>query len=118
MDMSGRDHVLEDSPIFMTRAVADTGWIMMGGAAQVGSVDVTVATRSWTTCRAFRRSVPGLKMSSIEDSWGTDFDRMMSRASNPFSDCSSGTMSRLSPSAAVSPRQSVVFYPSGVAVHG
>ena len=52
--MSISDHVLEDIPIFMTRAVADTGWIMTGGAAQVGSVDVTVATRSWTTCRAMQ----------------------------------------------------------------
>src|SRR5437899_3922129 len=118
MDMSMSDHDLEESPIFMTRAVADTGWIMTGGAAQVGNVDVTVTTRSWTTCRAFRRSVPGLKMSSIDDSWETDFERMMSRPANPFSDCSSGTLTRLSTSAAVSPRHAVWISTRGGANSG
>ena len=36
----------EVSPIFMTRLVDESGWIMNGGLDQVGSVGVTVATRS------------------------------------------------------------------------
>ena len=42
----------EDRPIFMTRLVDDSGWIMNGGAAQVGSVGVTVSMRSDTSWRA------------------------------------------------------------------
>ena len=36
----------------MTRLVAESGCIMNGGAAQVGSVGATVARRSWTSWRA------------------------------------------------------------------
>ena len=35
--MSIREILFEESPIFMTRLVAENGWIMNGGAAQVGS---------------------------------------------------------------------------------
>ena len=48
----------------MTRLVADSGCIMIGGAAQVGNVFCTVAIRSWTSCRACISSVPRLKISS------------------------------------------------------
>ena len=68
-------------PIFMTRLVADSGGIMNGGAAHVGSVGVTLSMRSWTSCRDRIRSVPALKISSICDSWGTDFER---RTSSPW----------------------------------
>ena len=64
IDMSSSDIVFDDSPIFMTRLVAESGCIMMGGAAQVGSVFCTVAIRSWTSCRACIVSVPRLKISS------------------------------------------------------
>jgi hypothetical protein len=60
--------VFEDMPIFRTRDVVDVAGMMNGGAAQVGSDGVTAVTRSWTSCRTFRRSVPGLKSSSIDDS--------------------------------------------------
>ena len=40
--MSISDIVFDEIPIFMTRLVADSGGIMTGGAAQVGSVGVTV----------------------------------------------------------------------------
>ena len=33
-----RSGSVEDSPIFRTRLVADSGWSMTGGAAQLGSV--------------------------------------------------------------------------------
>ena len=55
-------------PICMARPVAETGASITGGAAQVGRLGVTVASRSCTSWRARSRSVPGLKISSIEDS--------------------------------------------------
>ena len=45
--------VFEDSPIFMTRLVDDSGGIMTGGAAQVGSVGATVR-------EALLHELPGL----------------------------------------------------------
>jgi hypothetical protein len=44
--MSISDISSDVRPIFMTRLVADSGWIMNGGADQLGSLGVTVATRS------------------------------------------------------------------------
>src|SRR5437016_8162817 len=80
IDISIRDRVSDESPIFMTRLVDDTGWIITGGAAHVGIVGITVSTRSETTCRARSRSVPGLNRSSMEESWAMDLDRMVSRS--------------------------------------
>ena len=91
----------------MTRLVDDSGWIMTGGAAHVGSVGVTMAMRSGTSCRASRRSVPGLKIITIDESCGTDFERIMSRSGTPCSACSSGTVTSSSTSDAVSPREIV-----------
>ena len=59
-------------PMCMTRLVVESGWRMTGGAAQVGSVGTTVARRSWTTCRAWMRSVPRSKISSTDESCGTE----------------------------------------------
>ena len=39
----------------MTRAVAETGGIITGGAAQVGRLGVTIASRSWTSWRALQQ---------------------------------------------------------------
>ena len=50
--MSISDRLRELSPIFITRPVVETGGIITGGAAHVGSVGRTVATRSLTSCRA------------------------------------------------------------------
>ena len=66
----------EDTPIIMTRLLADSGGNMKGGLAQVGSVGKTMATRSCTNWRASVRSVPRSNSSMIEDSWATDFDLM------------------------------------------
>jgi hypothetical protein len=49
----------------MMRLVDDSGGIIHGGLAQVGSVGVIWAMRSWTSCRALSSSVPRSKMSWI-----------------------------------------------------
>ena len=80
-------------PIFMTRLVADSGCSMTGGAAQVGSVGVTVASRSWTSWRACSRSVPGLKISSIDGQLRHRLRAHDRRGpAMPLSACSSGTV--------------------------
>jgi hypothetical protein len=65
LDRSSRSTVSDESPIFITRLVAESGCIMNGGLAQVGSVPVTPLMRSWTSWRALSRSVPGSKIISI-----------------------------------------------------
>ena len=47
--MSMSDWDFEVMPIFMIRDVAETGGIITGGAAQVGSVGTTDASRSCTS---------------------------------------------------------------------
>ena len=88
----------------MARLVDDRGWIMTGGAAQVGNEVVTAAMRSFTNCRARMRSVPGLKMRTMSDRSGTDLERMTSSPGSPLSACSSGTVTSSSTAAAESPR--------------
>ena len=61
IDKSITDRFFDEIPIFIMRLVADNGGNITGGAAQVGSVGETMATRSATSCRAFSRSVPSLK---------------------------------------------------------
>src|SRR5947209_2891820 len=118
MDMSMSDWVFDVIPIFMIRLVADTGGIMTGGAAQVGSVGTTVASRSWTSSRSVTRSVPSLKISSIDESWETDFDRMTSSLGTPLSTCSRGTVMRPSTSDAVRPTARVWISTRGGANSG
>src|SRR5512132_1974207 len=110
--------VFDDTPIFMTRLVVEVGGIMNGGAAQVGRDGVTASTRSWTSCRAWSTSVSSLKSSSMDESCGTDFERMTSSPSTPFSDCSSGMLTSDSTSAADSPRQIVWISTRGGANSG
>ena len=98
--------VFDETPIFITRLVVDVVGMMNGGAAHVGRVGPTVATRSATSWRARKMSVPGLKRSSIDESWGTDFERTRSRAGMPFITCSIGTVTRVSTSAAERPSRS------------
>src|SRR5574342_1243201 len=118
MDRSITDSVSEDTPIFMTRPVDDTGGMITGGAAHVGSVVRTVVRRSWTSCLAATTSVPDLKSSSIDDRSGIDLDRMMSRLSTPLNACSSGTVTRASTSSAVIPRDGVWISTRGGANSG
>ena len=92
-----------DSPIFRTRLVADRGWSMTGGAAQLGSVGVMVAMRSATSCRASSRSVPCSKNSTICDSCWTDLERMVSTPGMALNDCSMGVVISSSTSVGPSP---------------
>ena len=114
--MSGS--VFDETPIFITRLVVDVVGMMKGGAAHVGRVGPTVATRSATSWRARKMSVPGLKRSSIDESWGIDFERTRSRPGMPCITCSIGTVTRLSTSAAESPRQVVWISTRGWANSG
>ena len=107
IDMSIWSTVSEVRPIFITRLVADSGWSITGGAAQVGSVGVIWASRSATSWRASSSFVPGLKSSTTCESWMTDFERIVSRPSMPASDCSSGTVTSCSTSSADRPMQIV-----------
>src|SRR5262245_3210917 len=118
MDMSIRDTVFDDTPIFITRPVDETGGMITGGAAQVGIVVRTVVKRSWTSCRARTRSVPGLNSSSIDDRSGIDLERMRSSPSTPLNACSSGTVTRPSTSSAVMPRDGVWISTRGGANSG
>ena len=88
LDISIRFSSSEETPIFMIRLVAESGGIIHGGLAQVGRVGVTWAMRSCTSCRALTSSVPRSKISSIAESWETDFERSSSRPGTPVS-CSS-----------------------------
>ena len=70
------ESVFEETPIFTTRAVVDAGGMMNGGAAHVGNEGVSDVTRSCTSCLAWRMSTPGSNCSSIDDSCGTDLERI------------------------------------------
>ena len=102
----------------MTRLVEERGCSMKGGAAQLGSVGATVARRSCTNWRAAMRSVPGSKIIRIDESWGTDFERMTSMPSTPASACSSGMVMSCSTSSVLSPRQAVWISTRGGANSG
>ena len=73
-DISITERSSEDSPAIMTRLVDDTGCNIAGGLETFGRACAWVIC-SCTTWRAAKRSVPGSKMSSIEDSPGIDFER-------------------------------------------
>ena len=97
----------DDNPIFITLLVAESGCMMSGGVDQLGSVGVTEVSRSCTSWRANNRSVPRSKISSIDESCGTDLDRTTSRPGMPVSTCSIGTVTSSSTSDDVSPRDAV-----------
>jgi len=107
IDRSITDRVFDEIPIFIIRLVEDSGGNTTGGAAHFGIEGVTIAMRSSTICRARSRSVPRLNNILTDDNWETDLERKTSRPGNPASDCSIGTVTRLSTSTAVSPRQIV-----------
>src|SRR3712207_1581565 len=110
MDRSITDLSGEVMPIFIVRLVAESGGIMNGGAAQVGRLGVATATRSVINWRTRISSTPGLKISTMDESCETDFDRMTSTPGTPASAFSSGTETRDSTSAGERPkdRKSVV----------
>src|SRR5512144_2562000 len=118
MDRSITDRSFDDTPIFMTRPVDETGGMITGGAAHVGNVVRTVVRRSWTSCLASTTSVPDLKSNSIDERSGIDLDRITSRLSTPLNACSSGTVTRASTSSAVIPRDGVWISTRGGANSG
>ena len=52
------DSVFDQTPIFITRLVEESGCRMTGGLATVGSCRASAATRSCTSCRTCRWSAP------------------------------------------------------------
>jgi hypothetical protein len=107
MDISMTEWSLDVIPICIARPVAETGASITGGAAQVGSVTATAVMRSSTSCLARSMSTSESKMSSTDDSCGTDLDRRSSRPSTPLKACSRGTVTNCSTSEVDSPRQAV-----------
>ena len=117
-DSSIRESSSDESPIFRTRLVDESGGMIDGGTAQLGSVGVTVAIRSCTSWRASSKSVPRSKMSVIEESCGTELERITSRCGTPLSWCSSGTVTNSSTSAAERPSVGVWISTRGGANSG
>src|SRR5437660_12299278 len=70
------DTDFEESPTIITRLVADRGGRMVGGCATLGNA-YTRLRRSLTNCRARMMSVPGWKMRVIDETPGTDVERMV-----------------------------------------
>ena len=105
-------------PIFMIRLVDDSAGIMNGGLAQVGRVAVIWAIRSATSWRARSSSVPGSKISRIDDSCATDFERISVRPSMPLSCSSIGTVISSSTSLEELPRAMVWISTRGGANSG
>src|SRR5437879_883628 len=69
------DTSFEESPTIMTRLVADRGWRMTGGCATFGNAYARLR-RSLTNWRARMTSVPGWKVRMIDESPGTDEERI------------------------------------------
>src|SRR6185437_10106303 len=74
IDRSIGDSELDVSPICTTRLVADTIGYICGKSHHDGSVCATACSRSWTSWRACRLSVPDRKYSQIADSCGSELD--------------------------------------------
>src|SRR4051794_3608977 len=108
----------DDTPIFITRLVAETGGIIHGGLAHVGRLAVICASRSCTSWRTRSSSVPRSKMSWIEDSCATDFERISSRPGRPLSWFSIGTVMSSSTSSDELPRAIVWISTRGGANSG
>src|SRR5947209_15384697 len=100
------DTAFEDSPIVMTRLVADTGWSMAGGLAMFGNINDMVR-RSCTNCRACMRLVPGSKIIRMDDRPGTDLECMDCSHDVTLRNSSTSRVTMPSTSAADNPRASV-----------
>ena len=61
------ESVFDQTPIFSTRLVDESGGRMTGGRATAGSRGASAASRSCTSCRARSRSVPRSKISTTDD---------------------------------------------------
>src|SRR6185312_6991100 len=103
-------------PILIARLVAESGCSTHGMPADVGGI--AIATRSFTSWRASRLSVPRLKMSVIDESPGTVFERITSSPGVELSDCSIGIVMSCSTSSVDMPRPSVCTSTNGGANSG
>src|SRR4029079_10392070 len=102
----------------MARLVAESGCSTHGMPAEVGRLGIAIATRSFTSWRASRLSVPRLKKSVIADSPGTVFERITSRFGVELSACSIGIVMSCSTSSVDMPRPSVCTSTKGGANSG
>ena len=112
------DISFEESPIFMTRLVDDSGWSMTGGPMPTGSRVAASWRRSCTSWRAWTISVPCLKMRTIEDIAITVLDLMVSISGVALSVSSMGTVISSSTSWVVIPMPSVWISTRGGANSG
>ena len=110
--------MLDERPIFSARLVAESGCSTQGMPADAGRLGIAIATRSFTSWRASRLSVPRLKKRVIADSPGTVFDRMTSSPGVLFSDCSIGIVISCSTSSVDMPSPSVCTSTNGGANSG
>ena len=78
------DRSSDDSPTIMTRLVEEAAAASPAAVDTFGSACAWVS-RSCTIWRARRRSVPGSKIISIDDSPGTDSERISSSQATPLS---------------------------------
>jgi hypothetical protein len=107
-DMSISDTVLELNPMFMMRLAEEIGCIKMGGLETLGKA-CAWTKRSCTIWRAFKRSVPGAKNISMEDSPVIDSDSIERSQGTPLSKSASiGTVMSDSTSEVDKPRASVL----------
>jgi hypothetical protein len=112
------DISFEESPIFMTRLVDDSGWSMTGGPMPTGSRVAASWRRSCTSWRAWTISVPCLKMRTIEDIAITVLDLMVAISGVALSVSSMGTVINSSTSWVVIPMPSVWISTRGGANSG
>ena len=112
------DSVFDVSPTFSTRLKDEYGDISTGGFTTAGSRFWARFSRSCTSCRALRISVPVSKIITTEDKPSTDLDRSVFRNGRPLSAFSSGTVTSASTSSVESPGASVCTSTSGGANSG
>ena len=98
---------VELSPTIMNRFSDERGWSITGALATLGRACDCVS-RSATTCRALKMSVPGSKIITIDERPASDCERISSRNATPWSrSASSGTVTSSSTSSADRPSASV-----------
>ena len=109
--------VLDESPTIITRLAEDCGWRITGGWATLGIATASVS-RSLTSCRARRTSVPGSKVSRIDESPGTEVEWIDFNHGVPLSSSSRFSVTSSSTSGAERPRASVCTSITGGANSG
>ena len=113
------ESVFDDTPIFSTRLVDESGDRITGGLRRrpAAAAPRPPAAPAPAAARAIR-SVPSSKISTTDDSPSTDFERIVFSPGVPLSAFSSGTLTRLSTSSVERPGASVWISTSGGANSG